>query len=80
MLKLDLTTFKFKHCEHCKNCERYGEGLSIRCPYLLSCIIDKGPGSRPLYFEGITELDNKYADLLHEYVNLIRHLGFNIEI
>lgn len=30
MLKLDLTTFKFKYCKHCKNCERYGEGNERR--------------------------------------------------
>ena len=82
-MKLDLSEFKFKHCDHCTNCTTSVSksiNMGITCPYFMQCIINIKPGSIPSHFEGITELDTKYAKLLHEYIKLVKHLGFDIQL
>lgn len=76
-MKVDLSEFRFQHCRHCKNCD---DGKAPSCAYFITCIVDATRTSVPSHFEGKTEVDNKYAKLLSEYIKLVKHLGFDIDM
>lgn len=78
MSKVDLSEFKFKHCDHCRF-DHTEEGGPNRCPYSISCIVDNVPGYIPSHFEGETEMDTEYANLLREYVKILNNLGLEIK-
>lgn len=77
MVKVDLSEFKFKHCDHCRF-NHTEEGGPNRCPYWISCSVDN-VGYVPSHFEGKTKLDTKYAYLLKEYVKILKNLGLEIK-
>lgn len=82
-MKIDLSEFRFKYCDHCKHKNTSTvrhDTIGTDCPYFMQCIVDNKPGSIPSHFEGITELDTKYVKLLHEYIKLVKHLGFDIQL
>lgn len=78
MVKVDLSEFKFKHCDHCRF-SHTEEGGPIGCPYCISCIVDNVPGYIPSHFEGKTKMDTKYAMLLKEYVKILNNLGLEVK-
>lgn len=78
MVKVDLSEFKFKHCDHCRF-NHTEEGDPNGCPYWISCIVDNVSGYVPSHFEGKTKLDTKYAHLLKEYVKILKNLGLEIK-
>lgn len=78
MVKVDLSEFKFKHCDHCRF-NHTEEGGPNGCPYCISCIVDNVPGYIPSHFEGKTKMDTKYANLLKEYVKILKNLGLEVK-
>ena len=78
MVKVDLSEFKFKHCDHCRF-DHTVEGGPNGCPYWINCIVNNVPGYVPSHFEGKTEMDTKYANLLKEYVKIINNLGLEVK-
>ena len=67
-MKIDISEFKFKHCDHCTNCTMSVSksiNIGITCPYFIfmQCVVNNVPDSTPSHFERITELDTKYAKL-----------------